>query len=117
MNIAPINFQYKSYTPTFKANNWSERTNGNYLIHETAFFREPQTDEFVKNYLVENFLSKGKPANIVVGACSTGEEVYSQAMLYDEYSDLVLFPLHPPPLNWFSKLIRFKGIKDSYLQW
>ena len=89
MKISPINYTYSAFKPAFKANNWSEKSNGNYLIHETAFFREPQTDEFVKNYLVENYLSKNKPVNIVVGACSTGEEVYSQAMLYDEYSHLV----------------------------
>ena len=89
MNISPINSFYKSYMPTFKANTWSEKCNGNYLIHETAFFRESETDEFVKNYLVQNFLSKNQPVNIVVGACSTGEEAYSQAMLYDEYNGLV----------------------------
>ena len=89
MKISPINYTYNTYKPAFKANNWSEKANGKYLIHETAFFREPQTDEFVKKYLVENYLSKGLPVNIVVGACSTGEEAYSQAMLYDEYQDKV----------------------------
>ncbi|MBQ8635777.1 hypothetical protein IJ425_06465 [bacterium] len=73
----------------FRGENFREYVGNIKLIHETSFFREPQTDEFVKEYLEETFLSKDIPINIAVGACSIGNEAYSQAMLYDEYTDKV----------------------------
>lgn len=52
------------------------------LNHQTAFFREPNTDEIVQNYILENF-GDDKEINIVSGACATGEEAKSYAMLLD----------------------------------
>jgi len=90
MKISPINYAYNFKKPAFTSSNWvSGAKSGNFLIHETAFFRESDTDEFVKKYLTENFLSKNIPIKIMVGACSSGEETYSQAMLYDEFGALV----------------------------
>ena len=89
MKISPLNYSYQAYRPTFKSSNWVSGTKDRILIHETAFFREPETDEFVKNYLVDNFLSKNCPINMLIGACSSGEEVYTQAMLYDDFKDMV----------------------------
>ena len=93
MQITPIyNKIYSSKALNninFKGTNYTENIQGQKLIHETSFFRELDTDEFVKDYLVRTFLSKNMPVNIVVGACSAGYEVYSQAILYDEYKDRV----------------------------
>lgn len=50
------------------------------LNHETHFFREPKTDETVQNYVLDNF-SDDEEINIVSGACSTGEEAKSYAMM------------------------------------
>ena len=50
------------------------------LINETAFFRECETLNFLVDYLNKTFGSY-KEKSIVVGACSTGEEVYSIKML------------------------------------
>lgn len=92
MNISLINGLNQTYNLknlNFKGENYNEYVDGKKLIHETCFFREPNTDEFVKKYIEKTFLSKNQPVNIVVGACSTGYEAYTQAMLYDEYSDKV----------------------------
>lgn len=54
-----------------------------FLIQQTAFDREPQTKEFVCNYIRENFGHKNK-IKLVSGGCSTGEEPVSYSMrLYD----------------------------------
>lgn len=54
--------------------------------HQTAFFREPKTDEIVQNYILENF-NNDDEINIVSGACSTGEEAKSYAMMLDSIKD------------------------------
>lgn len=54
--------------------------------HQTAFFREPKTDEIVQNYILENF-GNDDEINIVSGACSTGEEAKSYAMMLDNIKD------------------------------
>ncbi len=56
------------------------------LNHQTAFFREPKTDEVVQDYIFKNFGDERK-INIVSGACSTGEEAKSYAMLLDNLGD------------------------------
>lgn len=56
------------------------------LNHQTAFFREPETDEVVQNYILEKF-GDDREINIVSGACSTGEEAKSYAMMLDKLSD------------------------------
>lgn len=53
------------------------------LIQETAFFREPETLEFIKDYVLKNLKSKDT-INILDGACSKGYETYSLAMLFDK---------------------------------
>lgn len=55
----------------------------NFLIQETAFFREPETLEFVKNYII-NFLKHKPEINIIDGACSCGYETYTLAMMLDK---------------------------------
>ena len=50
-----------------------------FLVQQTAFDREPQTKEFVCNYIREHFGGKDK-IKIVSGGCSTGEEPVSYSM-------------------------------------
>ena len=77
---------YKAnYLVNFKGNmscvNSSESGIGT-LNHQSAFFREPITDEIVQNYILNNF-STADEINIVSGACSSGEEAKSYAMMLD----------------------------------
>lgn len=53
------------------------------LIQETAFFREPEILEFVKDYVTTALKHKSE-INIIDGACSKGYETYSLAMLLDK---------------------------------
>ena len=58
------------------------------LVHETAFFREAETDEFLKNFILTQWKNKPK-INIICGACSTGEEVITLSMLLNEIKNKV----------------------------
>lgn len=58
------------------------------LIHETAFFREPATDEFLKLFILNKWKDKDK-IKIICGACSTGEEAITLSMLLDKIKDKV----------------------------
>ena len=44
-----------------------------WLRHETAFFRDSKSNEFITKYILDNLQNK-KEINIISGACSTGEE-------------------------------------------
>ncbi len=64
------------------------------LIGVTAFFRDPAAWEALRNALTA--LVATRPAGVLrawVAGCSTGEEAYSLAILFDE----VLTPLRPSP--------------------
>lgn len=77
---------YKAnYIPNFKGGMNCEKSNSSgigTLNYQTAFFREPKTDEIVQNYILEKFGNEDE-INIVSGACSTGEEAKSYAMMMD----------------------------------
>lgn len=60
----------------------------NFLIQETAFFREPETLEFIKDYVMKVFKNKSE-INIIDGACSCGYETFSLAMLFDKLAQKV----------------------------
>ena len=51
------------------------------LRHETAFFREADTLEYIVDYLIKTFPNI-KTKKVLVGACSTGEEELSLRMLF-----------------------------------
>lgn len=51
--------------------------------NETYFFREPKHFEFITNHLVSEFAGLSK-VNVWSAASSSGEEVYSLAMLFSE---------------------------------
>jgi two-component system CheB/CheR fusion protein len=58
------------------------------LIHVTAFFRDPEVFETLKARVFPEILrhkTEGAPIRIWVAGCSTGEEVYSLAMVLLEY--------------------------------
>ena len=78
-----------NYLVNFKgniSNQYSDKTDFGKIIIETHFFREPYTDEIVQNYILNNF-SNDSEVNIVSGACSTGEEAKSYAMMLDDLGD------------------------------
>ena len=58
------------------------------LRHETAFFREPQTDNFVKEHIINLSQNKDK-IKIISGACSTGEEAVSYSMMLNAIKDKI----------------------------
>lgn len=56
-------------------------------VHETHFFRHPESFELVRNYLrrlISNRAKQKSPVNIWSVGCSTGEEPYSLAILVEE---------------------------------
>jgi two-component system, chemotaxis family, CheB/CheR fusion protein len=58
------------------------------LIHVTSFFRDPEVFESLKARVFPEILRnkpEGAPIRIWVAGCSTGEEVYSLAMVLLEY--------------------------------
>ena len=58
------------------------------LIHVTSFFRDPEVFESLKTRVFPEILRnkpEGAPIRIWVAGCSTGEEVYSLAMVLLEY--------------------------------
>lgn len=64
----------------FKGNISQEKVGNLVLKHQTSFFREINTLKNLVEYLKSNF-DTNKPFNILVGACSTGEEATSIKML------------------------------------
>jgi two-component system, chemotaxis family, CheB/CheR fusion protein len=57
------------------------------LIHVTSFFRDPETFDTLKHEIFPRIIKGGgnRPVRIWVPGCSTGEEVYSIAMAFEEY--------------------------------
>ncbi|MEJ8755581.1 chemotaxis protein CheB [Pontibacter sp. H259] len=58
-----------------------------FLINVTSFFRDPEAFELLEKEVIPNIISeKGedKQVKVWVAACSTGEEVYSLAILFRE---------------------------------
>ncbi len=66
----------------------SEDTQFGTINHQTAFFREFNTDEFIQNYIRENFSSNPR-IRIVSGACSNGDEAKSYSMMLDDMKDKI----------------------------
>ena len=60
----------------------------NFLIQQTAFFREPETNNCVRNYIFDNF-GNDKSIKILSGGCSTGEEAVTLSMLFYPLKDKV----------------------------
>lgn len=78
-------------TVSFKGHSGIEYLGKNdiyYLIHETAFFREQQTDEFIKKHIYENMMNKDK-IKIISAGCSTGEEAITYSMILNDIKDKI----------------------------
>jgi PAS domain S-box-containing protein len=57
------------------------------FIHVTSFFRDPESFEALRKQVLTKFRTRrpeGDPLRIWIAGCSTGEEVYSIAMLLSE---------------------------------
>ena len=57
------------------------------LIGVTKFFRDPPAYEILKKEIIPELLKNKTTARIWVPACSTGEEVYSMAIVFKEHID------------------------------
>ncbi|MBC3539115.1 chemotaxis protein CheB [Rufibacter sediminis] len=58
-----------------------------FLIGVTRFFRDPEAFDFLEQEVIPQIISntpEGETIKVWVAACSTGEEVYSIAMLFQE---------------------------------
>ncbi|MES1219007.1 MAG: chemotaxis protein CheB, partial [Bacteroidota bacterium] len=58
------------------------------LLHVTQFFRDEEAFKIIETVVIPDIISKKEPGDTVkvwTVACSTGEEVYSLAILFDEY--------------------------------
>jgi two-component system, chemotaxis family, CheB/CheR fusion protein len=61
-----------------------------FLLHVTRFFRDPEAYDLLKTVVIPEIDARkepGAPIKVWVSACSTGEEAYSLAMLFEEYAD------------------------------
>ncbi len=79
------------YSPSFQGHFGAEKTckkGFTWLIHETGFFRDKQTNEFVKNYITNTFYNSDK-IRIISGGCSTGEEAVTYSMLLNSIKDKI----------------------------
>jgi len=79
--------------PTFKGHAYYEFvregfTRKTLLIQETAFFRQFSGLKFIREYAEKTFQDRDK-IRILDGACSTGEESWSLAMLFDNFPKMV----------------------------
>lgn len=60
------------------------------LIGTTSFFRDAHSFQFIKKNIISEILKnkkKGEDIRIWIAGCSTGEEAYSVAMIFQEYLD------------------------------
>jgi two-component system CheB/CheR fusion protein len=83
------------------------------LINVTSFFREPDAFIALKNVVFPHILenrSSDTPLRVWVPGCSTGEEAYSLAMCFSEFSeDRVVFP----PIQFFASDIDEAAIEKA----
>jgi two-component system CheB/CheR fusion protein len=58
-----------------------------FLLHVTRFFRDPEAYDLLRTLVIPDILAKKEVGGVVkvwTAACSTGEEAYSLAMLFEE---------------------------------
>lgn len=68
-----------------------------FLINVTRFFRDPESFTAIREKLLPEIIrnkSKNDSIKIWICACSTGEEAYSLAILFDEYLQQIKSDLH-----------------------
>jgi two-component system CheB/CheR fusion protein len=83
------------------------------LINVTSFFRNPEAFEVLKAHvfpaLVEN-RSRHDPVRIWTLGCSTGEEAYSLAMAFAEYTEALGRPI---PLQVFATDLNVRSVEKA----
>lgn len=80
------NSVYKSYSPNFGqrlGRTESEEAAYGWIYHTSYFFRDDDTDQIVKKY-IEKFWGSKPEIRILSAGCSSGEEVYTYAMLLND---------------------------------
>ncbi len=85
------------------------------LIHVTSFFRDSEVFTFLQDKVLPDLIKKHKdqdPLRIWVAGCSTGEEVYSLAILFDEFMERTG---HRFPLQIFASDVSDKVIEKARL--
>lgn len=93
--LRALNFEtFKDYCEYFFSES-GKKEELQYLINEvttnkTDFFREPDHFEFLKDYVLPGLVNnpdsiKGESINIWSAGCSTGEEPYTLAMVFNEF--------------------------------
>ena len=83
------------------------------LINVTSFFRDPETFTSLKNVVFPRFLenrSSDSPLRVWVPGCSTGEEAYSIAMCFSEFSEERGVS---PPIQFFASDIDEAAIEKA----
>ena len=81
------------------------------LIQVTGFFRDPQAFEWLKSHVLPKYMKdrdKNAPFRVWAPGCSTGEEVYSIAMIVLEFLDRAKLR---PQLQIFASDISEKAIQ------
>src|SRR5690606_4589668 len=61
-----------------------------FFINVTSFFRDPEAFQLLEKKVIPQIIEAkepGEPIKVWVAACSTGEEVYSLAMLFQDAFD------------------------------
>lgn len=78
----------KDYLGLLQSNdNEIKLLSGEFRITVTRFFRNPEVFAYINNHIFSSLVSGNKePIHIWIAACSSGEEAYSLAMLWDEYA-------------------------------
>jgi two-component system CheB/CheR fusion protein len=87
------------------------------LIHVTGFFRDPKTFEALRKHVLPPLFKRSQkgPVRVWVPGCSTGEEVYSLAMVMLEYLWLETDKTAKAPLGAVPFQIFATDISDSAL--
>jgi two-component system CheB/CheR fusion protein len=83
------------------------------LIQVTGFFRDPHAFEWLKSHVLPKYMKdwdKNVPFRVWVPGCSTGEEVYSIAMIFLEFLDRAKVR---PQLQIFASDISEKAIQKA----
>ncbi len=89
MNINNIEKLYDYYTYAKSNKKELESLKRDFLIGVTSFFRDEEAFEIIKDVVIPEICNKkrknGESVRVWVAGCSTGEEVFTLAILFDDY--------------------------------
>ncbi len=87
LNIRSLAEYYKLLT---ESNDEVKALSQEFLINVTRFFRDEEAFEIIRTKVIPMLFATKSPGDIIklwVVACSSGEEAYSYAMLFEEYME------------------------------